>query len=152
MIFKPQNGTPEQLSYLRRCAEMVLTIIQTKAFSKQVDSEIVKGLREYKEADVMFFYRDSMIGGMANEDQNLIRLNTKFFGNNFERDCSTLVHEWLHLLGHDHISSLDLSSVPYAVGAIVQKMVREGMNPDKINPRWIFAGIVLVAIILYFTL
>jgi hypothetical protein len=63
----------------------------------------------------------------AETRDNLIELNPKFFN---RLDCeiaNTLVHEWLHTAGFDHIWNnpnkhpIILKSVPYVVGGLIEK-------------------------------
>jgi hypothetical protein len=62
-------------------------------------------------------------------------LNRNFFsGFGYPEICDNAFHEWLHKLGFDHISAKDYDSVPYALGYLVEQMVKELMAGSKFTP------------------
>lgn len=69
------------------------------------------------------WYRNTI----AETNGNLIELNPKFLERNDSDIANTLVHEWLHAAGFDHIWNnprkhpIILKSVPYVVGGLIEK-------------------------------
>lgn len=75
------------------------------------------------EMEVLFFYREGLLGGTASPTRNRITLNTNVFGvYGAAMDAQIILHEWTHLSGFSHTGSGDLTSVPYAVGRMITKL------------------------------
>ena len=142
-----ENATPENTDALYASIDIIEEVINSTQFhkelmrleftstehsNKEVYQMIVNGAELAKpdidnkiNLNVRFYYRDSHVLGMADQDTNRISLNTKFLNNSsFENNAATIMHEWLHNLGFDHVSSMDLNSVPYSVGYLVRKLAR----------------------------
>lgn len=53
-------------------------------------------------------------------------VNRKFFaGYEYAEVACNIFHEWLHKLGFDHVSAREHTSVPYALGYLVEAMIKE---------------------------
>lgn len=74
----------------------------------------------------------SRVVGYTKKGTVMTWINRKFFKKfNYAEVAGNIVHEWLHKAGFDHISEKDYTSVPYAVGNIVRKLVEDHMKEVK---------------------
>jgi hypothetical protein len=97
-------------------------------FNKEVDHDL--------DVYVTMYYKNNSVVGYTNPSTNKTWLNRKFFSQYDEADIAcNLVHEWLHKAGFDHISASEHTSVPYAVGYLVEKVIREIYLPNINNPK-----------------
>lgn len=67
--------------------------------------------------------------GYTTEKTESTWLNMNFFDKfNYDEIADNLFHEWLHKLGFDHKSASERTSVPYAAGYLVKKLVKYQMD------------------------
>lgn len=97
-------------------------------FNKEVDNDL--------DVYVTMYYKNNKVVGYTNPSTNKTWLNRKFFSQYDEADIAcNLVHEWLHKAGFDHNSASDHTSVPYAVGYLVEKVIRAIYKPITETPK-----------------
>lgn len=83
------------------------------------------------EADIFVnaYKKRGAVVGYTYESTEKTWLNLKFFNTfNYSEIAGNLFHEWLHKLGFGHSSANEHSSVPYAVGYLVKKLVKHIMD------------------------
>ncbi len=114
-----------------------LTNEQVYAFLMQ-GKELLKGNETLGEMnfDVARYYkRWSKVIGYTNPGKhNWISVNGKFYRNyDVAQIASNITHEWIHLCGFYHDSARDHDSVPYAVGYIMEDLVKKLMQQGYLN-------------------
>lgn len=92
---------------------------------------------EDNEADVFItmYYKGNSVVGYTYPSTRETWVNSKFFNmyNHAEIGCN-LVHEWFHKLGFDHRSASEHTSVPYAIGYLVEDCIEELVqHPELYN-------------------
>lgn len=71
----------------------------------------------------------SRVIGYTTPSVNTINMNWKYFRYYTPGDVAgNLMHEWLHKLGFDHRSASEHDSVPYAVGYLVEDMIKSYLD------------------------
>lgn len=93
-------------------------------FNKAVDRDI--------DVFVEMYYKNNRVVGYTTPSINKTYLNRKFFSGYDAADVAcNMVHEYLHKVGFDHNSASETSSVPYAIGYLLEKCIREmWLNPS----------------------
>lgn len=83
-------------------------------------------LNRSMDLNIHFIHRPkSQSAGIADRDNNIIYLNTKYFDRfALSRVCGTIMHEYMHQLGFEDPTMLDFRSVPYATGFLVRDIIR----------------------------
>lgn len=62
-------------------------------------------------------------------------VNRKFFNHySYAEVAGNIFHEWLHKVGYGHSSAKDHTSVPYALGYIMEALIVRLMNGEKFTP------------------
>lgn len=62
-------------------------------------------------------------------------VNKKFFDKyNYAEVACNIFHEWLHKIGFDHTSAKEITSVPYALGYLVEDLILELKEGKIITP------------------
>jgi hypothetical protein len=75
---------------------------------------------------VEMYFKNNKVVGWTKPSINKTYLNRKFFKNFDSADVAcNLVHEYLHKVGFDHHSAKEHTSVPYAIGYLVEDSIRE---------------------------
>lgn len=87
-------------------------------FNKEVDRDI--------DVSVEMYYKNNKVVGYTYPTTHKTFLNRKFFKSFDTADVAcNLVHEYLHKVGFDHKSAKEHTSVPYAIGYLVEECIRE---------------------------
>ena len=87
-------------------------------FNPEVDRDI--------DVYVEMYFKNNRVVGYTKPSINKTYLNRKFFRSFDAADVAcNLVHEYLHKVGFDHYSAKEHSSVPYAIGYLVEDCIRE---------------------------
>lgn len=87
-------------------------------FNKEVDSDI--------DVYVEMYYKNNKVVGYTTPSINKTYLNRKYFTGYDAADVAcNLVHEYLHKVKFDHKSASEHTSVPYAIGYLVEECIRE---------------------------
>lgn len=111
-----------------------LKLTNTKRFTnQQIYDMMMTGAEnlepiEDKEVDVFIsmYYKNNRTVGYTYPSTRETWVNSKFFNLYEPADIGcNLIHEWLHKLGFDHSSASEHTSVPYAVGYLVEECIRE---------------------------
>lgn len=147
-ILNIENNNPEHHKLLYKSTNILDALLASPVFEKEFlklkmvpkvrqkngeyielnmsNADVLAHLKEDIEFNVEFFYRDSPVLGMASEEKNRIRFNTKYFQPvKVNTIASTVLHEYLHILGFDHKGSKDYDSVPYAAGNLALRLLRK---------------------------
>jgi hypothetical protein len=99
-------------------------------------AEILEPLED-REVDVFItmYYKNNKTVGYTYPSTKDTWVNSKFFDSYTPADVGcNLIHEWLHKLGFDHTSAREHTSVPYAVGYLVEDCIEEmEKEPDLYN-------------------
>lgn len=80
---------------------------------------------------VTMYYKNNKVVGYTYPSIKETYLNRKFFSSYDVADVAcNLIHEYLHKVGFGHDSASEDSSIPYAIGYLVEKCIREmWLNP-----------------------
>lgn len=77
----------------------------------------------------------SKVIGYTTPKELWTHLNRKFFsGYSYAEIACNAFHEWLHKIGFDHVSAKDYDSVPYALGYLVEEMIKEMVRGTEWTP------------------
>ena len=88
--------------------------------------ELVKQEDRSIDVYVEMYYKNNKVVGWTTPSSERTYLNRKFFQNFDTADIAcNLVHEYLHKVGFDHNSAKEHTSVPYAIGYLVEECIRE---------------------------
>jgi hypothetical protein len=88
-------------------------------FNKDEDNDI--------DVFVTMYHKNNKVVGYTNPSTCRTWVNRKFFSQYDEADIAcNLIHEYMHKMGFDHKSAKEKSSVPYAVGYLLERVIREG--------------------------
>ena len=107
----------------------------TKGLSNQeIFDMLMSGIDMFNKAEdhdidvfITMYYANTRVVGYTNPSTCKTWVNRKFFSEYDEADIScNLIHEYLHKVGFDHKSAKELTSVPYAVGYLLERVIREG--------------------------
>jgi hypothetical protein len=114
-----------------------LTNEQVYAFLMQ-GKELLQGEQTLGEMNfnVNRYYKrwSKVIGYVSMGKSNWINVNGKFYRNfDVSQMASNITHEWIHLAGFTHDSARDHDSVPYAVGYIMEDLVKKYMAQGYLN-------------------
>lgn len=150
-----EGFTPEQTVKHETACRMLETVLNSVEFRDRVltmsldNTEgksnltiyngIMSGCDEFnKEADgdidvsVTLYYKNNRVVGYTNPGTIRTWLNNKFFSTyDYAEVACNLFHEYLHKCGFDHDSASDHDSVPYALGYMVEELIRMLMNGYK---------------------
>lgn len=75
---------------------------------------------------VVIYHKHNKVVGYTYPSTVKTWLNRKFFSKyDYSEVACNLFHEWLHKLGFGHVSATDYGSVPYALGYLVEEMIKE---------------------------
>lgn len=97
-----------------------------ETLSPEIDNEADISVQAYR--------KWGRVVGYTLETTNRTWLNLNFFdGFSYAQIANNLFHEWLHKLGFDHVSANETSSVPYAVGSLVERLVKHLMSGKKLH-------------------
>lgn len=111
-----------------------LKLTSTKGLSNQQIYEMIINGAEVldpiidNEVDIFIsmYYKNNKVVGYTYSSVKETWLNSKFFKSSDSADIAcNLTHEWLHKLGFGHKSAKEKTSVPYAVGYLVERLVRK---------------------------
>lgn len=87
---------------------------------------------------VVPYYANTSTVGYTNESTPKTWINLKFFNQyNYSEIACNIFHEWLHKIGFDHDKRYSLarnSSVPYALGYLVEAMIEELLGGTVLAP------------------
>lgn len=118
-----------------------LKLTNTRGFTnQQIYDKMMSGAENLdpivdNEVDVFItmYYKNNRTVGYTYPSVKDTWVNSKFFNQYDEADIGcNLVHEWLHKLGFDHESASEHTSVPYAVGYLVEACIREMINSPEL--------------------
>jgi hypothetical protein len=148
------NFTPEESEKHAKAVEEAWIVLNSQRFKekflklKLTSSEGLSNLEVYeklmsgydeisKESDrdidvyAEMYYKNNRVVGYTSPSTRKTYVNRKFFQNYDTADVAcNLVHEYLHKVGFDHKSAKEHSSVPYAIGYLVEGCIRElWLNP-----------------------
>lgn len=97
-----------------------------EVLSPEIDNEA--------DIDVHSYRKWGRVIGYTLPDTSRTWLNLNFFDTyTYEKIAANLIHEWLHKLGFSHNSASERTSVPYAVGALVETLVKHLMNDGTLH-------------------
>jgi hypothetical protein len=93
-------------------------------------AEILSPETDYQaDINVNAYRKRSVVIGFTYDYTEKTWLNLNFFdGFDYSDIAGNLFHEWLHKLGFGHRSASEKTSVPYAAGYLVRKLVKHLMN------------------------
>lgn len=80
------------------------------------------------EVDVLvtMYYKNNKTVGYTYPSTPETWLNSKFFNSyDYSEVGCNLIHEWMHKLGFGHVNAKEHTSVPYAVGYLVERLIVE---------------------------
>jgi hypothetical protein len=148
------NFTPEEVKKHQQACTDAVKVLNSKRFKErflkekltsvegltnlQVYEKLMSGVDLFnKTADrdidvfVEMYYQNNRVVGYTTPNINKTYLNRKFFSDYDAADVAcNMVHEYLHKVGFDHVSAKESTSVPYAIGYLVEKCIREmWLNP-----------------------
>ena len=92
---------------------------------------------EDNEVDVFInmYYKNNKVVGYTMPSTRETWVNSKFFEQYEPEEIGcNLVHEWMHKLGFDHVSAKEHTSVPYAIGYLVERLIKEYLAQPKPKP------------------
>ena len=162
-IHKSEGFTEEQLTKYMKAVGLTAKVINSKRFEekfmklnltntnglthKQIFTKMKSGAEnldpvEDREIDVFItmYYKNNKTVGYTFPSVKDTWVNSKFFNSYEPADIGcNLIHEWLHKLGFNHASAKEHTSVPYAVGYLVEECIREMLKSphlygDEIPP------------------
>lgn len=82
---------------------------------------------------VEMYYKNNRVVGYTTPSINKTYLNRKFFSQYDAADIAcNMVHEYLHKVGFDHESASEHTSVPYAIGYLLEACIREMWAKPKL--------------------
>lgn len=115
------------LGNLTRQGLINLIFSGSEILSPESDNEI--------DVDVVMYYSSGRVVGYTNPGTITTWVNKKFFSQyGYAEIACNLFHEWLHKLGFDHRSASDLTSVPYALGYLIEDMINEYLKGAVFTP------------------
>lgn len=143
------NFTPEEIEKHEKAVEEAFIVLNSQRFKNkfletklsstegltnlQIYEKLMSGYDEFnKEVDrdidvsVEMYYKNNKVVGYTYPTTHKTFLNRKFFKSFDTADVAcNLVHEYLHKVGFDHKSAKEHTSVPYAIGYLVEECIRE---------------------------
>lgn len=157
-VHKAEGFSNEQLQKYFKAVELTQVILNSEEFYKelmklkltntkgmsnqQIYDKMMSGAEDLEpipdnEADVFItmYYKNNRVVGYTYPSTRETWVNSKFFNSYDPADIGcNLVHEWLHKLGFGHESASEHTSVPYAVGYLVEKLIREYLSQPVPKP------------------
>ena len=148
-VNKQDGFSDEQFEKYLSAIELTQKVINAKRFeeklmklkltntngltNKEIFSKMRSGAEDLdpvvdNEVDVFItmYYKNNSTVGYTFPSVKDTWVNSKFFNSYEPADIGcNLIHEWLHKLGFNHASAKEHTSVPYAVGYLVEECIRE---------------------------
>lgn len=149
--------TPDQIDKHRTAQKMLETVVNSWEFRQellalvfsstrgltnaQIYNLIINGAEILSpeidfEADITVngYNKRTSVVGYTYDHTETTWINFRFFNQfNYSDIAGNLFHEWLHKLGFDHRSAREHSSVPYACGYLVRRLVKHLMDGGTLH-------------------
>lgn len=108
-------------AYMSNLQIYTLIMSGSEVLSPEVDNEADISIHAY--------FRIGTVIGYTYPSSEKTFVNLKFFRKfDYSSVASNLFHEWLHKLGFSHKSAKEKTSVPYALGTLIETLVKHLMN------------------------
>lgn len=101
----------------------------SEVLSPEIDNEADISVHAYNEHRIK-----GKVIGYTLPDTETTWINLYFFdGFSYDEIACNLFHEWLHKLGFTHTSANEKTSVPYALGYLIKRLVKDLMKGVELH-------------------